>query len=33
MSGGKTQKKKLNLSTQILMGMGLGLPVGVFFGE
>ncbi|MFC1858287.1 cation:dicarboxylate symporter family transporter [Thermodesulfobacteriota bacterium] len=29
----KKQKKKLSLSSQILIGMGLGIAAGIFFGE
>ncbi len=29
----KTEKKKLSLSSQILIGMGLGIAAGIFFGE
>jgi len=33
MATNEKQKKKLSLSSQILIGMGLGLVVGIFFGE
>jgi Na+/H+-dicarboxylate symporter len=33
MATGKNKKKKLGLSTQIMIGMGLGLVAGVFLGE
>jgi Na+/H+-dicarboxylate symporter len=29
----KKEKKKMSLSSKILIGMGLGIVVGLFFGE
>ena len=33
MDTNKKEKKKLSLSSQILIGMDLGILVGIFFGE
>ena len=33
MATNETQKKKLSLSAQIMIGMGFGLVVGIFLGE
>ena len=33
MAGNQQKKPRMSLTSKILLGMGLGIPVGVFFGE